>query len=254
MESMDVTTAYDTCRRLQRRHDPTFYWATRWLPAERRSGVHALYGFFRGADEIVDGHGRAGTAEDRRRALEAWGRALEDGRRTGRSEHPVLAALVDAAPRHGIPLELAPRYLRSMGLDCDGSIRIESRDELDDYMEGSAATVGRLVAPVLGVPGERREAVARLGLAFQLTNFLRDVAEDWRLDRLYLPGVDPEAPRSPATRRAMAAEVQRARGLFASERDVVDAVPSRARPAVRLAGAVYRRYLDRIELRGFAVA
>jgi phytoene synthase len=237
---------------MQRRHDPTFYVATRWLPPDRRPAVHALYGFLRGADEIVDGPSRPPDPGQRRAALDAWERALRDGVAAGRSDHPVLAALVDAAPRHGVPVQLAPRYLRSMRIDCDGAVRIGSREELDDYMDGSAATVGRLMAPILGVPATHCEHVARLGLAFQLTNFIRDVLEDWSLGRLYLPGVDPERPRGEQTRRALGAEVARARELFASERDVLRAVPRRARPGIRLACVVYGRTLRAVEQRGFA--
>jgi phytoene synthase len=239
---------------MQRRHDPTFYVATRWLPRDRRPAIHALYGFLRGADEIVDGPSRPADPAQRRAALDAWEWALRDGVAAGHSDHPVLAALVDAGPRHGVPLELASRYLRSMRIDSDGGVRIASRQELDDYMDGSAATVGRLMAPILGVPATQCEHVARLGLAFQLTNFIRDVIEDWSLGRRYLPGVDPEDPRGEQTRRALRAEVARARALFANEREVLRAVPPRARPGIRLACAVYRRTLRTVERRGFAAA
>ena len=242
----DVSRAYATCRRMQRRHDPTFSAATRLLPKPRRAATHALYGFFRGADEIVDGPQRPAEPDARRAALDAWERALTDGITAGRSDHPVLAALIDAAPRHDLPVQLAPRYLASMRVDCDGHVRLRDQDELDDYMEGSAATVGRLMAPVLDVPRERREHVARLGLAFQLTNFVRDVDEDWALDRLYLPDVDPSDRHGPQTRRALHGHIARARRLFATEeREVLATVPATARPAIRLACAVYRRHLDR---------
>jgi len=178
--------SYRTCRRMQRRHDPTYYCATRLLARDVQPAVHALYGFVRGADEIVDGPRRLPPGGPRRAALDAWEAELERGLAAGRSEHPVIAALVDAGPRHGLPLDLLPRYIDSMRVDCDEPVRIASRAQLDDYMEGSAATVGRIMAPLLGAP--EPEAVARLGVAFQLTNFIRDVGLDWRLDRVYLPG------------------------------------------------------------------
>src|ERR1700682_189328 len=80
-----LRSAYRACKRMQWRHDPTFYWATRRLPAEVRPAVHALYGFLRGADELVDGRGRAATPEGRRRALDAWQSELEHGLERGRS-------------------------------------------------------------------------------------------------------------------------------------------------------------------------
>ena len=97
--------AYAACRRLLRRHDPTFYLAVLRLPADVRPVVHALYGFVRGADEIVDGRGRAVEPAARLAALDAWERALERGLAGGTSDHPVIAALVDA----GLRLELPPR-------------------------------------------------------------------------------------------------------------------------------------------------
>ena len=145
----ELRKAYARCRRMQLRHDPTFFWATSRLPREVRPAVHALYGYVRGADELVDGAGRRLGPDERRRALDAWEAALEEGRRQGGSGHPVIAALVDAGERHDLPLDELGVYMDSMRVDC-GRVRIASRDELDRYMNGSAAAVGRLMAPLLG--------------------------------------------------------------------------------------------------------
>ena len=112
---------------------------------------------------------------------------------SGASEHPVIAAVVDAGQRHDLPLEELDAYMRSMRIDCSGHVRLRTTEELDAYMNGSAAAVGRVMAPLIGVPRAGREDVARLGVAFQLTNFLRDVREDFAMDRVYLPGLDEEA-------------------------------------------------------------
>jgi phytoene synthase len=120
---------------MQMRHDPTFFAATQRLPREVRPAVHALYGYVRAADELVDAP-RPGT--DPKAALDAWERALDDGRRTGTSPEPVVAALVDAADRHDLPLDELKVYMASMRVDC-GPVRIRSREELDTYMNGSAA-------------------------------------------------------------------------------------------------------------------
>lgn len=251
----DLSDAYRLCRRMQRRHDPTYYWATRRLPSEVRPAVYALYGFVRGADEIVDGPGRPATPEARREALDRWEAELEQGLAAGRSEHPVVAALVDAGARHDLPLDELRVYMRSMRVDC-GPVRIDSRDELDRYMRGSAGAVGRIMAPLLGAP-EDGETFGRLGTAFQLTNFIRDVREDWSLDRVYLPGVSEDTlargSMTPALRDLVAEEVSRARVLFADTREAVDAVIPRVRPGMRLARAVYVRVLDRVESIGFDV-
>src|SRR4051794_11929447 len=99
-----LRASYAECARLQRRHDPTYYWATRWLPRDVRPAVHALYGFVRSADEIVDGPQRPSTAEARHAALDALEAELEAGLRRGSSSHPAVTALVDAGARHDLPL------------------------------------------------------------------------------------------------------------------------------------------------------
>src|SRR3954467_13847319 len=91
-----LSPAYETCRRMHRRHDPTYYWATRRLPPEIRPATHALYGYVRTADQLVDGPRRPPTPEGRRRALDAWEAELQAGRRAGRSANPVVSALGDA--------------------------------------------------------------------------------------------------------------------------------------------------------------
>jgi phytoene synthase len=240
---------------MQRRHDPTFYLATCCLPASIRPAVHAVYGFVRGADEIVDGPRRLPPGAPRRAALDDWQAALESGLRTGRSAHPVIAALVDAGSRHDLPLDLLPSYVDSMRVDCDEPVRLRTRDELDEYMDGSAAVVGRIMAPLLGAP--EPEAVARLGVAFQLTNFIRDVRLDWALNRVYLPGLpEPElrAGRAgSATRERVASEVARARALFADTAGVAAPLGPPIRRGVHVARAVYVGVLDRIERNGFDV-
>jgi len=248
--------AYARCRRLLRRHDPTYYVAVLRLPAELRPSVHALYGFVRGADEIVDGRGRPRDPAARRAALAAWQLELERGLAAGRSDHPVIAALVDAGIRRGLPLGELRTYMRSMRLDC-GTVRIQTRDELESYMEGSAASVGRIMAAILATSDEA-ETFARLGVAFQLTNFVRDVREDYRLDRIYLPAAerarfgvaDADLARPSASsglRELVAAEVRSARRLFAESAPAVAAAIPSARPAMRLARAMYIAVLDRIE-------
>jgi 15-cis-phytoene synthase len=254
--STELARSYDLCRRIQRRHDPTYYWATRRLPSDVRPAVHALYGFVRGADELVDGPRRPRDPAARRAALDAWESELADGLARGRSDHPVIAALVDAVTRYDLPLDELRVYMGSMRVDC-GRVRIASADELDRYMDGSAGSVGRIMAPLLGAPPADRDAFAAMGKAFQLTNFIRDVREDWVLDRVYLPSApEPDLARrsaSPRLRSLVACEVDRARALFAATAPAVAAADSRVRPAIRLARAVYVRVLERIERVGYDV-
>jgi phytoene synthase len=133
-------------------------------------------------------------------------------------------------------------------------VRLRSREELDRYMAGSAAAVGRVMAPLIGVRGEASEAVARLGTAFQLTNFLRDAGEDFAMGRVYLPGLDEDALAAGRPVRVPADELRRARELFGSARAVLRSCTPRARPGIALACAVYRAYLRRIERRDLVVA
>src|SRR4051812_47340769 len=186
-----LRASYDRCRRMQRRHDPTYYWATRRLPRDKRPATHALYGYVRTADEIVDGPRRPADPSARRAALDAWEAELARGLEAGASRHPVVGALVDAGVRHGLPLHELGAYMHSMRVDC-GPVRIGSWEELEAYMHGSAGSVGRIMAPLLGVPERHHADFGRLGLAFQLTNFIRDVREDHALDRIYLPRADRE--------------------------------------------------------------
>jgi phytoene synthase len=219
--------------------------------------VHALYGFVRGADEIVDGPRRLPGGAARRAALDLWAAELARGMKAGRSEHPVIAALVDAGRRHRLPLHLLDSYMASMRVDCDEPVRISSEADLDRYMDGSAATVGRIMASLLQAPGDLHEHVARLGVAFQLTNFVRDVALDWELDRIYLPGLTEDDLRSgratAALRERVARHVARARGLFAETAPVTDALTPTMRSGVRVARGVYARVLDRVERNRFDV-
>lgn len=258
-----LSVSYETCRRMHRRHDPTYYWATRRLPEHIRPATHALYGYVRTADEIVDGPRRPASPAARCAALDAWEAQLDAGLEAGRSSHPVIDALVDAGRRHRLPLSELKTYMRSMRIDC-GRVRIGSWDELVAYMDGSAGSVGRIMAPLLGVPARHHADFGRLGLAFQHANFIRDVREDWALDRIYLPVEDRErfgvgeadfAQRtaSPALRSLVAHEVSRARGLFAAAEAGIAAAPPSVRPGIRLACAVYLGVLDRVEALGYDV-
>jgi phytoene synthase len=252
-----VREAYERCRRMQRRHDPTFFLATSRLPRPRRPAVHALYGFLRGADEIVDGRRRLEGPDERRAALDGWQAELDRGVEAGRSAHPVLAALADAGARHDLPLHLLDVYMASMRVDCDDRVRIPDDAALDRYMNGSAATVGRLMAPLLGAEPGGAEPLARLGVAFQLTNFVRDVREDWEMDRVYLPDLDEDAlargVATPEIRERIARDVARARELFAGSLEAEAHVPASMRHGMRVARGIYGRVLDRVERVDFDV-
>jgi 15-cis-phytoene synthase len=239
----DLAAAYARCRELNARHGRTFFLATRLLTPAQRPAVHALYGFARWADEIVD----SGTSTDPAGDLEQLEAQLADelaGRPTG---HPVLAALADTVRRYSIDQALFVDFLASMRMD----LTVTSYPDfaaLDRYVHGSAAVIGLQLLPVFGTVVPRAEAeppAAALGRAFQLTNFLRDVREDTALGRVYLPGG--------TDRGAVAEGVARARAAFDGCDAAVRAAPGRVRPGIRLAVGVYRSVLDRIEALDFDV-
>jgi 15-cis-phytoene synthase len=182
----DLAASYERCRELHKRHGRTYYLATRLLPAWKRRHVHALYGFTRYADEIVD-RTEAFPPAERAARLAKWA----DRFRAGDTDDPVLTAV-----RHTIAVfDLDPAdfeaFLRSMAMDLTVT-GYRTYDDLLDYMEGSAAVIGTMMLPILGStdPVAAREPARQLGLAFQLTNFIRDVAEDLDRGRLYLPEED----------------------------------------------------------------
>lgn len=144
----ELRASYAACRRVHRRHDPTYYWATRRLPADVRPAVHAVYAFVRSADELVDGPGRAPDPAARRAALDGLERELREARAGEACGDPTVTALAHAGARHNLPLEELDVYMRSMRIDC-APVRMGSCSELDGYMDGSAAAVGRIMAPLL---------------------------------------------------------------------------------------------------------
>jgi len=255
---------YRQCQRIHRRHDPTYYWATRRLPAEVRPAVHAIYAFVRMMDEIVDGPQRPADPAARRAALDSWELMLADTLQgDGQHAHPVVAALADAGRRHRLPLGELRLYFDSMRKDSE-PVRVQTWNELECYMQGSAGSVGRILAALLGVPAERRSEFASLALAFQLTNLVRDVREDWDLDRVYLPAEDLEffgvsvdqierRELTPGFRRLVALEVERARSLFRASAPAADRVAPGVRRGMRLARSVYLGVLDRTERLDFDV-
>jgi 15-cis-phytoene synthase len=256
--------SYRHCRRIHRRHDPTYYWATRRLPAEVRPAVHAVYAFVRMIDDIVDGPHRPPDPVTRRAELDRWELMLGNALRgTGGQTPHVVSALADAGRRHRLPLGELRLYFDSMRKDSE-AVRVQTWDELERYMQGSAGSVGRILAALLGVPAERRSEFASLALAFQLTNFVRDVREDWDLDRVYLPAEDLEhfgvsvdqierRELTPGFRCLVALEVERARALFLASAPAADAVAPGVRRGIRLARSVYLGVLDRTERRDFDV-
>ena len=252
--------SYAHCRRLNRRHGTTYYWSTYALPAAKRPHVWALYGFCRHADDIVDDLGPAAPPR-RAAALEDLRRRLLAALAAGGSDDPVLAAVVHTVRAYDLPAGCFERFLGAMAMDLTVD-RYETWDDLLGYMDGSAAVIGELMVPILEPRSPAAISPARdLGLAFQLTNFLRDVAEDLDRGRVYLPqedlrrfGADPARRVVDGPWRAlMAFEIGRCRALYRSADEGVALLPRASARCVRAARILYSGILDRIEAAGYDV-
>ncbi|HEU5473311.1 MAG TPA: phytoene/squalene synthase family protein [Actinophytocola sp.] len=185
-----LTIAYDRCRRLHQKHGRTYYLATRLLPVWKRRHVHALYGFARYADEIVDRTADRPVAE-RERLLRDWSRRFVAGLHGERVDDPLLPAVLHTITVFGLDHRDFEVFLESMAMDLTVT-GYADYPALLAYMEGSAAVIGTMMLPILQADdlAAAREPARQLGLAFQLTNFIRDVAEDLDRGRVYLPEQD----------------------------------------------------------------
>ncbi|AQW46818.1 phytoene/squalene synthase family protein [Streptomyces violaceusniger] len=254
---------YTRCRRLNARHGRTYFLATRLLPLERRSAVHALYGFARWADDIVDDLDRRRTPDERDRLLRRVESDLARGLRTGGGDEPVVRAVADTADRYGIDHTLFADFLASMRSDLTVT-DYPTYAALRSYMHGSAAVIGLQMLPVLGTVVAREEAAphaAALGVAFQLTNFLRDVGEDLDRGRVYLPADllaahDVDRPllewsrrtghRDPRIRAALVAAEAMTRDVYRAAEPGIGMLDPRVRPCIRTAFTLYGGILDAI--------
>jgi phytoene synthase len=263
-----LRASYARCRQLNAAHGHTYFLATRLLPPGQRPAIHALYGLARYADEIVDDLSDTRPWQHRLAELDALTEQLLDGLAQGRSAHPVLAAPVHTAVHYEIDTQHFADFMVSMRMDRPveqgGVSGYQTFDDLARYVHGSAAVIGLQVLPVLGtvVPRERAEPhAAALGVAFQITNFLRDVGEDLDRGRVYLPaaelaafGVDHELlawcrrthRTDPRVRRALAHLVAHTRAVYRRAEPGVAMLEPVSRACVACAFRLYRGILDEI--------
>ena len=182
-----LRASYLECKRLNSLHGKTYYLATLLLPPGKRPFVHALYGFARYADEIVDDLASTLSLEEKEAMLRRWSEQLLDDLSKGASSDHIGAALVDTVRRFAIPIEHFRAFLHSMAMDISIS-RYKNYAALMEYVYGSAAVIGLEMVPILGpLSEEAYPAAEKLGIAFQLANFIRDVDEDLDRGRIYLP-------------------------------------------------------------------
>ncbi|OBF60435.1 phytoene synthase [Mycobacterium sp. 852002-50816_SCH5313054-b] len=263
-----LRAAYRSCRQIAAAHGRTYFLATRLLAPDQRPAVHALYGFARHADDILDELDPALDVAARAERLRLLSERFFAGGE--HDDEPVLAAVDDTVRRYRIPADLFEDFLESMRMDLTVT-DYPDRAALGRYMRGSAEVIGLQMLPILGTVGPADDAApyaAALGQAFQLTNFLRDIDEDLARNRIYLPadelaafGVDRELMlwchthrRTHArVRAALAAQHDITREIYRFAAEGIAMLAPRSRPCVATALTLYSEILDCIEDSDFSV-
>jgi phytoene synthase len=250
--------SYDFCRAVARRRAKNFYYSFVLLPREQRNAMCAIYAFMRYCDDLSDEPGAS------HEPLERWRCALVDALGGKFDGYPAWPAFYDTVQRYRIPHDYFFQMIEGVMSDL-APRRFVSFEELYKYCYQVASVVGLSTIHVFGFHSPDALVLAeKCGVAFQLTNILRDVCEDLGRGRVYLPGEDLErfgvdpvelcaGPRSEASQRLMRFEADRARGFYREAQPLVGLVHKRSRPALRALIGIYSRLLERIEESGFDV-
>ena len=260
----ELQASYAECKRLNALHGKTYYLATLLLPKSKRPYVHALYGFARYADEIVDDLASTLTVDEKAKALSSWGDKILDDLASGRSDDAVGRALIDTVNRFNIPHAHFEAFLHSMTMDLTVT-EYQTYEDLLEYVYGSAAVIGLEMVPVLGVLEEGAyECAKKLGIAFQLANFIRDVGEDLDRGRIYLPldelarcGVSRQMLEArvltPQIIEALKFQIARVRRLQAEATPGIKMLEAASRPCIEAASTLYCGIVDEVEKIGYDI-
>jgi phytoene synthase len=273
-----LAVAYSVCRSITRAAATNFYYAFLVLPKRKRQALNAVYAFMRRCDDIADD--ASVPVQERRQKLDLWLNAFHRAQSGQPTDDPVLLALTDAQRRHGIPPDLLDQlaYGTAMDLtdDLDESlasgaarrtphIHYQTFEDLYRYCYYVASVVGLVCIRVFGYRDAAAEPLAeRCGLAFQLTNIIRDVKEDATMGRVYLPeqdlanfGVSPSelssGPDPARYRPLLAMEAERAREFYRAGDALIPLVEEDSQPALWVLLTIYCRLLDKIESRQYDV-
>lgn len=258
MSSEAMKASYERCRALNAEHGKTYYLATLLLPPQKRPYVHALYGFARYADEIVDDLDSTLSTAEKAAWLQDWSATFFADLEAGASEDPVCMAVVDTVRRWDIPTEHFRAFLHSMTMDLTVT-QYRTYDDLYEYVYGSAAVIGLQMVPILEpTSDEAYQRSCDLGVAFQLANFIRDVGEDLDRGRIYLPldelaeyDVTPEVlarrQATPAVKAALRAQIQRVRELEEASRPGIEMLHPSSRDCIEAARVLYCGIVDAVE-------
>ena len=260
----DLRASYEECKRLNALHGKTYFLATLLLPKAKRPFVHALYGFARYADEIVDDLASELSIEEKAQALSTWGDGVLADLKKGTSDDHVGRALIDTVKRFDIPHEHFEAFLHSMTMDLTVQ-EYETYEDLLEYVYGSAAVIGLEMVPILGpLHQDAYEAAKKLGIAFQLANFIRDVDEDLDRGRVYLPikelaqfGVTREMLEervlTPEIIEALKFQIARVRQLQAEAAPGIAMLEASSRPCIQAASTLYCGIVDEVEKIGYDI-
>ena len=260
----DLRASYAECKRLNALHGKTYFLATLLLPKAKRPFVHALYGFARYADEIVDDLASELSVEEKAEALSTWGNTVLADLERGTSDDHVGRALIDTVKRFDIPHEHFEAFLHSMTMDLTVQ-EYETYEDLLEYVYGSAAVIGLEMVPILGpLHIDAYEAAKKLGIAFQLANFIRDVDEDLDRGRVYLPikelaqfGVTREMLEervlTPEIIEALKFQIARVRQLQAEAAPGIAMLEASSRPCIQAASTLYCGIVDEVEKIGYDI-
>ena len=264
INNSELRASYAECKRLNALHGKTYFLATLLLPKAKRPFVHALYGFARFADEIVDNLSSTLTEIEKAQTLHSWGDKILVDLKSGTSNDAIGRALIDTVQRFAIPHAHFEAFLHSMAMDLVVQ-EYETYDDLMEYVYGSAAVIGLEMVPILGALDERAyESAKKLGIAFQLANFIRDVDEDLDRGRIYLPiqelaqyGVSREMLESrvltPEIVNALKFQIQRVRQLQHEATPGIQFLSPTSRPCIQAASELYCGIVDEVEKIGYDI-
>jgi phytoene synthase len=276
-----LAVAYSVCRSITRSAAKNFYYAFLVLPRAKRQALCAVYAFMRRCDDIADDESL--SQNDRRQKLSAWLDALHRAQSGQPSDEPILLALTDAQRRYHIRVGLLDQLACGTAMDVEGgaaanqnpreeasslpelSVHYRTFDDLYQYCYRVASVVGLVCIHVFGYRDPAAEPLAeRLGLAFQLTNIIRDVKEDASMGRVYLPEEDLDKFGIPISalssvsdpillRPLLAMEADRAREYYRAGEELIPLVEEDSQPALWVLMTIYQRLLDKIALREYDV-
>jgi phytoene synthase len=253
-----VDQSYEYCCRVARSRAKNFYYSFLLLSRHQRRAMCAIYAFMRYCDDLSD------EPDATRAAIHRWRSEMEDALEGKFSGHPVWPAFHHAVRRFGIPHEYFREMIDGVLSDLE-PVRFETFDQLYRYCYRVASVVGLTIIHIFGFDTRSALPLAeKCGVAFQLTNILRDVKEDSELGRVYLPledlrrfGVTEEDLRSgnrnEAFLRLMGFEGARARSYYNESRPLLDLIHPRSRPSLWALISIYSRLLERIERTNYDV-